>query len=234
MQAAAAKIFRAFSGAGYARLDFRMDGTNKLFFLEINFTCSVFYGNGYEGSADYILQIDGIGQQGFLKKIIEEGILRHQRRLKKYLVKGNAIAGFGIYAAAEIHHGEIIFTGEERSQRIATKSHIMRNWDAAGRQDFKRYAYPVSEQVFLLWDQNPVEWAPQNHSCNPNTAYRGLDVYALRDIGRDEELTLDYGDFLDEHMEPFHCSCGSINCRNYITGKANNSITAREEPTKAW
>ena len=39
-----------------------MNKDGELFFLEINFTCSVFYTNGYEGSADYILNYDGIGQ----------------------------------------------------------------------------------------------------------------------------------------------------------------------------
>ena len=33
----------------------------EIYFLEINFTCSVFYKDGYEGSADFILKFDGIG-----------------------------------------------------------------------------------------------------------------------------------------------------------------------------
>ena len=35
---AATDIFNGFGGAGYARLDFRMDKRGELFFLEINFT----------------------------------------------------------------------------------------------------------------------------------------------------------------------------------------------------
>src|SRR4029079_16405434 len=99
---AALHIFRGFGGVGYARLDFRLNDKNELFFLEINFTCSVFYKDGYEGSADYILKADGIGQTGFLKKIIEEGMARHRRKQKKYIMKGNAIAGYGIYATRDI------------------------------------------------------------------------------------------------------------------------------------
>ena len=37
----ATQIFRGFGGLGYARLDFRVNEQNELFFLEINFTCSV-------------------------------------------------------------------------------------------------------------------------------------------------------------------------------------------------
>jgi D-alanine-D-alanine ligase len=74
----------------------------------------------------------------------------------------------------------------------------------------------------------PTEWAPQNHSCDPNCAYDGLDVVALRKIKKGEELTLDYAQFLDKNMEPFHCNCGSKNCRGLIMGIPNNSVTHRE------
>ncbi len=45
----AEKIFKGFNGVGYARLDFRVNDKNEIFFLEINFTCSVFYTDGYRG-----------------------------------------------------------------------------------------------------------------------------------------------------------------------------------------
>ena len=70
LKQAATDIFNGFGGVGYARLDFRMNNNGDLFFLEINFTCSVFYADGYEGSADYILKMDGTGQERFLKMII--------------------------------------------------------------------------------------------------------------------------------------------------------------------
>ena len=228
LKTAAENIFKGFGGVGYARLDFRMNEQKELFFLEINFTCSVFYSDGYEGSADYILKKDGTGQQAFLQMIIAEGIARHKRKQKKYRMQGNAIAGFGIYATAEIKQNELIFKGEEKSQRIATKSYIKRNWNVKELENFKKYAYPLSNEVFLLWDENPAGWAPQNHSCDANTAYKGLNVYALRDIKKGEELTLNYALFLDEHMEPFMCSCGSENCRGYITGTPASSVTTRE------
>jgi len=79
LQDAASAIFNAFGGVGYARLDFRMDESGRLYFLEINFTCSVFYRDGYEGSADYILQHDGFGQAAFLKHIIRDCLYRHCR-----------------------------------------------------------------------------------------------------------------------------------------------------------
>jgi len=229
---AALQIFQGFGGAGYARLDFRVNDRNEIFFLEINFTCSVFYKDGYEGSADYILKADGIGQAGFLKKIIDEGMARHRRRQKKYRMKGNAIAGYGIYAIENIPAKTILFPGEGMAQRMITRNHVERYWNDNEKETFRKYAYPLSKELFLLWDDNPSNWAPQNHSCDPNTAYDGLDVIALRDIATGEELTLNYASFLDEHMEPFNCRCGAVNCCGWVSGITNNSVTERESLRK--
>ena len=227
LKKAATDIFNGFGGVGYARLDFRMNSSGELYFLEINFTCSVFYTDGYEGSADYILKMDGTGQEKFLKMIIHEGMERYRKGQKKYKMKGNSISGYGIYATSNIDAGEVVFKGEERSQRIATASYINKNWSVKELENFKKYAYPISNEVFLLWDENPDGWAPQNHCCDANTQYFGLDVIALHPIKIGEELTLDYADFLDEHMEPFNCRCGSKSCRGLITGILGNSVSNR-------
>ena len=226
---AAQRIFRSFGGVGYARMDFRMNDAGKLFFLEVNFTCSVFYTDGYEGSADYIIKADGIGQAGFLQHIIDEGIARHKRKQKKYVMKGNSIAGFGIYANTHIAEGEIIFKGEERPQRIVTKRWVEENWLPEEKLLFKHYAVPLSTEVYVLWDNNPSEWAPQNHSCRPNTAYKGLNMVALHPILPGQELTLDYADLLNESAETFECQCGTPDCRKTISGAKGNSVTQKEQ-----
>ncbi|NOT50884.1 MAG: SET domain-containing protein-lysine N-methyltransferase [Chitinophagaceae bacterium] len=228
LRSAAEKIFKGFNGVGYARLDFRVNDKNEIWFLEINFTCSVFYSDGFEGSADFVLKFDGIGQDGFLRHIITEGISRHKRGKKPFIMKGNSIAGYGIYASRNIKEGEIIFKGEGRSQRVITKRFVEKNWNEEEKMHFRRYAYPVSEELFILWDDDPSEWAPQNHSCDPNTAFDGLNVLAVRNISKGEELTLDYTEFLDENMEPFQCQCTAANCRGTIEGIRHNSLTHRE------
>jgi D-alanine-D-alanine ligase len=134
-------------------------------------------------------------------------------------MKGNSIAGYGIYATRLINVGEIIYRGEERAHRIVTKKHVEENWNDEEKMNFKRYAYPISDTVFAIWDEEPGDWAPQNHSCDPNTRFDGLNTIAIRTINIGEELTFDYATFLDREMEPFECRCGSPKCRGLI--KAN-------------
>jgi D-alanine-D-alanine ligase len=231
LRTATERIFKAFNGIGYGRLDFRMNNAGDLFFLEINFTCSVFYSDGLEGSADYILKHDGIGQAGFLKHIIQEGIERHKSKQKKYVIKGNAINGYGIYANQDLPKDTVIFKGEGKSQRITTRNYVKQHWNAEQQEAFRRYAYPLSSEVFILWDNTPEDWSPQNHSCAPNTVYRGLDVVTLRDVKQGEELTFDYGAVYNQDMEPFECHCGAPNCRKHIVGTLNTSVETREKNT---
>jgi len=218
LQNIAEQIFISFNGVGYGRMDFRMNEKGDIYFLEINFTCSVFYDKGYEGSADYILQYDEAGQKGFLEHIIVEGMARYQRKQKKHVIKGNAIAGYGMYAKYNLPKGTLLFKGEEKAQRIVTKKYVDENWNENEKLSFRRYAYPISKDVYILWALEPEEWSPQNHSCDANCEYIGLNVYTNRDIQKGEELTLDYASFLDHTMEPFTCNCGSANCRGIING----------------
>ncbi|HNV73144.1 MAG TPA: SET domain-containing protein-lysine N-methyltransferase [Gemmatimonadaceae bacterium] len=228
LQQAAIDVFNGFNAVGYARMDFRLDGNGDLYFLEVNFSCSIFYADGYEGSADYILKHDGIGQAGFAKLMVAEGIARHRRRVRPFRIEGSPIAGYGIHATRPITKGEIVFHGEERAQRIVTRGHVERTWSASELESFRHYAYPVSEEVFVLWDSNPSEWAPQNHSCDPNTEFFGLDVVARRDIAPGDELTLDFATLLGETSASFQCNCGSPVCRGVVSGTPGNSVTLRE------
>jgi D-alanine-D-alanine ligase-like ATP-grasp enzyme len=228
LREAAEKIFLSFSGKGFARMDFRVDDARNIWFLEVNFTCSVFYANGDDGSADVILDYDPIGRAGFLRHIVAEGIARHRRKQPLYEVRGDGVAGYGIYARATINKGEIIFQGEARPQRVVTRRYAADNPELFDPTVFRRYAYPVSDEVYLTWDESPAHWSPQNHSCEANCCYDGLNVVARRDVERGEELTLDYAKFLNEASEAFLCRCKAASCRQLIKGSLHNSVTSRE------
>jgi hypothetical protein len=104
---------------------------------------------------------------------------------------------------------------------------VEEHWTEAARVLFRQYALPLSDEVYVLWDDEASGWAPQNHSCAPNTGYVGLDVVAARDIAEGEELTLDYAEVLDETAETFECRCGTPACRGVIRGTLGNSVTTR-------
>ena len=222
----ARRIFTAFGGLGYARLDFRMGADGTLYFLEVNFTCSVFYPEGSEGSADHILRLDGIGAAGFAELIIAEGIARHDRKRKPFRMQGNGVAGYGVFATKAIAAGDAVFRGEGRAYRLVTRAHVEALWNATDRTTFRRYAVPVGPDVYIIWDPDPVEWAPWNHSCDPSTEYRGLDVVARRTLAAGDELTLDYATMLNEQSESFPCSCGAANCRGTVAGSVGHYLTA--------
>ena len=110
---------------------------------------------------------------------------------------------------------------------------IMSNPTSASEQEeFRQYAVPLSEEVFMFWDENPANWIPQNHSCEPNIGYRGLNIYALRDIAAGEELTVDYATIENEDFPEFQCQCGSPKCRGIIRGTPGNSVTQRQKKLK--
>jgi len=220
LQEAATQIFRGFAGVGYARLDFRLSPANQLYFLEVNFACSVLYPDGYQGSADYILAYDGLGQAGFLRQIMAEGLARHSRKQKPYTVR-RAACGYGLFATRQIRRGEVVWAGEEGPHHLVTRAHVERTWSQAEQDILYRYAYPIGNDVYVMWDKNPAAWAPQNHSCDPNTAFVGLNVVARRDVAPGEELTIDYATFCDVRMVPFDCQCGSPHCRGRIVGRAH-------------
>lgn len=57
-----------------------------------------------------------------------------------------------------------------------------------------------------------------NHCCAPNTYMRCInnlvEFYALRAIGKNEELTCNYG--LTHHDGELPCSCGAPSCKGFI------------------
>lgn len=228
LRAAATRVFDAFGGVGYARCDFRLAADGTLYFLEINFTCSVLYPPGSEGSADCILRYDGIGAAGFLAHIIAEARARHAATKRRWERRGNAVSGYGSFARDAIATGEVVFPGEEQPMRLVTQRHVRDRWSADAQHTFRRYAWPISDQVSVLWDRDAERWAPQNHACDPNTRYDGLDVVAVRAIAAGEELTIDYGELNGPDAEPFECRCGSPQCRGHIVGRDTSSVTARE------
>lgn len=212
------RFFRGLGGTGYGRCDIRMNAEGELFMLEINPNCEAFYPPEDAGSADFILLNDPAGHRGFIDKIIQTALKRQQRNVKKWRINPHPKGDFGMYAALPIEAGEVIERYEEQPHVLVSKSHVLRNWNASQQELFARYAYPLTDELYVMWSTDPEHWKPINHSCDPNAWLDGLNLTARRSIDAGEQITMDYATFCNESLEEFSCACGSPDCRGVIRG----------------
>ncbi len=58
------------------------------------------------------------------------------------------------------------------------------------------------------------------HSCEPNVSLnmKDLTVHAIRPIEAYDYLYMDYAETEEKLYRQFPCSCGSVQCRGWITG----------------
>jgi D-alanine-D-alanine ligase len=75
-------LFLALGGDGYARSDLRLDPEGRLYFIEINPNCSIFYPDDNGGTADIILAYDGGQKNRFLENMIAHALKRQQARMR--------------------------------------------------------------------------------------------------------------------------------------------------------
>jgi hypothetical protein len=212
------KFFVGLGGTGYGRCDIRMNGEGELFMLEINPNCEAFYPPEDAGSADFILLNDPAGHRGFIEKIIRAALQRQRRHIQRWRINRHPKGDFGMYAALEIAAGEVIERYEEQAHVLVSKAHVTRFWNAGQQELFSRYAYPISDELYVIWSNDPERWKPINHSCDPNAWLDGLNLTARHKIAAGEQITIDYATFCNESLEEFTCSCGSPDCRGIIRG----------------
>ncbi len=75
------QVYLAVGGVGYARADIRMNSEGELFLLEINPNPSILNMPDEKSSADYMMEDDPGGVEGFLDRIFRSAILRCERRM---------------------------------------------------------------------------------------------------------------------------------------------------------
>lgn len=218
LRAASAMFFAGMNGSGYGRCDFRLSPDDRLYLLEINPNCGLFYPRGQFGSADLILDADPGGHPGFLNHILDCAFLRQRRNTRLWNIRFDTERGYEMIATQEIPASYLIMRGEEQAHHLVSRRHVEQTWDSLQQRWFRQYAWPLTEDLFVVWDPDPEAWAPINHSCDPNAWVKGLDLIARRFISAGEAITVDYATFCGETMEDFHCRCGSPLCRKIIRG----------------
>ena len=129
----------------------------------------------------------------------------------KVEVRDKSLNGKGIFAKEDIKKDEIVFI---KGGHILTKDEIFSS-------GVINSYFPISDDYYLgatNKDEEDKIKLYQNHSCSPNVGLHGeITFIAMRDIFKDEELTVDYA-FIDNEDYSFKCTCGSDNCRGTITG----------------
>lgn len=219
IERASADFFRGMRGAGYGRCDLRVNGDGEIYVLEINPNCGIYYPRTDPASADLILQADPEGHAGFTRRVVAAAYARHRRRSWPWQILPKAPGEYGMFATRSVEAGEIIVKWEEEPHHLVTRSEVMRSWDARHRDWFARYAWPLTDEIWVMWSADPEDWRPINHSCDPNAWLEGLNVVARRPIEPGEEITTDYATYCDERMPPFACECGADECRDVVRGE---------------
>lgn len=218
LQEMSKRLFVGLKGTGYGRCDIRMNADGELYLLEINPNCGMFYPPEDPGSADLCLFYDPEGYPAFMRAIIAAALKRKEERRRNWTLALNPISNYGMVATSDIAPGELIVSYEEQPHVLVSKSYVFSNWGEPKRSWFPQYAYPVTDELYVMWSDEPTEWKPLNHACDPNAWLHGLDLVARRPIRAGEPITVDYATFCNEIMKDFDCHCGSLNCRGIVRG----------------
>jgi len=193
-----------------------MDADGQLFMLEINPNCGVYYAPEDPGSADLALLNDPAGHQGFTDLLIRSALARHARKQRGWETLPTPGNGYAVFANRNIAPGETIMAFQGVPHTLVTRSWVEGHWDKKGQDWFRHYAWPLTDEVWVTWPEDPESWRPINHSCNPNAWLDGLDLVARRSIAPGEEIRVDYATYGNNILAPFDCSCGMPSCRKQI------------------
>jgi uncharacterized protein len=128
----------------------------------------------------------------------------------------SATQGCGVFARQEIPRGERLAVFGGRIMRIDDMLDIP--------VEMQRYTMQIEERFVLGPATNePEDTDFFNHSCDPNSGFKGtVFLVAMRDIRAGEEVTFDYCMTVSESVGStmvfrMECRCGSSLCRTVIT-----------------
>ena len=119
--------------------------------------------------------------------------------------------GFGLFADQPLQAGELVIVWGGRVVTQAELDNLP--------EDSRRHGIQIEDEMYCipLEPSEPADYI--NHSCEPNTGLSGqIALIALRDIAVDEEVCYDYAMSDSSPYDEFECTCGTPQCRHWITG----------------
>ncbi len=133
--------------------------------------------------------------QTYLKVMTMNGNSSHKTGIILIEEKKSQISGKGVFSIKEITPEEKIayFDGFEIEKETFYSLHLE-----------GKLIEPTGSLRYL------------NHSCNPNSFFRGRYLYAFRKIPAGEEITIDYCVTEQKIKNHFKCRCGSKICRDIV------------------
>ena len=129
----AAKVFRGLNGAGFGRVDVRVDDEGRAFFLEINPNCGLYYPEEDPGSADLCLWHDPAGHAGFTRQIVRAALRRRDLRRREWEIRPKS-DGYGMFAIGSIERGEPIVAFEQQCARSGHAQPCGEELERSGRR----------------------------------------------------------------------------------------------------
>lgn len=124
-------------------------------------------------------------------------------------IEKSGIEGKGVFAVKDFMEGERIYSFKKG--KVVSGSELQNVPEGE-----KRYLDRISDNNEFEIIEPPARYV--NHSCNPNVTERGRIAYALKDIKKGEEITIDY-DKIAYLEKAFECHCNSENCRGFVRGR---------------
>ena len=125
---------------------------------------------------------------------------------KELIIVKESKLGKGTFATQDIAQGSAITS--IRGEKITFS-------DSLELGDHESYCLQVGIDKYII-PEEPFRYC--NHSCDPNCGINEkLQLFALKPISKDEEVTWDYSSSMLERHWTMRCSCGSPSCRRLVT-----------------
>jgi len=127
--------------------------------------------------------------------------------MKKIYVKKSGLHGKGLFASRDIKKGERVFTFTGQKVKYLIDNQKKANLISSNIVGIGKNTWIRPQRIGFFY----------NHSCDPNTAFRGkVNMVAKRNIKDQEEITFDYSLNESDIFWQMKCNCGSKNCRHLI------------------
>ncbi len=156
----------------------------------------------------HIIPLSNIAYSGTLYEILFKPSTKNNMA-NNVIIKNSPMQGKGVFASHDIKTGDFVLKVDD--------SHVVTDESKLTKEQHEfDLDYFDGKTIYM---QEPEKYI--NHSCNPTVyvkAENGMrNVYAMRNIKKDDEITFDYS-INGDNEGTFPCNCGSKNCRKVYQG----------------